>query len=67
MDPLLEKRIWLSPYNYCQNNSFNRVDPDGMLDDEYDVIINEDGTETKKRVNGNGGTRVDYYNYKGGF
>lgn len=32
-DPLVEKRYWVSPYNYVQNNPLNRIDPDGMLDD----------------------------------
>ena len=31
VDPLQEERIWLSPYNYCQNNPINRVDPTGAL------------------------------------
>ncbi|WP_291368787.1 RHS repeat-associated core domain-containing protein [Cyclobacterium sp.] len=33
LDPLASKRDWLSPYNYVQNNSLNRTDPDGMLDE----------------------------------
>jgi hypothetical protein len=33
IDQLSEKRLWLSPYNYCQNNPIIRIDPDGNLDD----------------------------------
>jgi hypothetical protein len=33
VDPLAEKRSWVSPYNFVQNNPINRVDPDGRLDD----------------------------------
>jgi hypothetical protein len=36
-DPMAEKREWLSPYNYVQNNPVIRVDKDGMLDD---IVIN---------------------------
>jgi len=32
-DPMSEKREWLSPYNYVQNNPVIRVDPDGAFDD----------------------------------
>ena len=30
MDPLAEKKPWLSPYIYCSDNPVNRVDPTGM-------------------------------------
>ena len=38
-DPLFEKKPWISRYAYCSNNPVNRVDPTGMLDDEWDVDL----------------------------
>ncbi len=46
MDPLGEMRINQTPYNYVSNNPIARIDPDGMLDDEY--IFNSDGEYTGK-------------------
>ncbi|MEL7005208.1 MAG: hypothetical protein AAFN93_21100 [Bacteroidota bacterium] len=38
VDALAEKRSWLSPFQYAQNNSILRIDPDGNLDSPiYDV------------------------------
>jgi RHS repeat-associated protein len=37
VDPLSDERPSLSPYNYCQLNPVMRVDPTGMLDDEFGV------------------------------
>jgi hypothetical protein len=34
---MAEARISLSPYSYVQNNPIARIDPTGMLDDEYEV------------------------------
>jgi len=33
VDPLKEKRAWLAPYNYVQNNPIKNTDPTGALDD----------------------------------
>jgi RHS repeat-associated protein len=32
VDPLCEKKPWISPYVYCSDNPVNRVDPDGRQD-----------------------------------
>jgi len=34
------EREWLSTYNYVQNNPMLRVDPDGMLDNDYLIRTN---------------------------
>ena len=35
VDPLAEKRNWLSPYQYVQNNPVLRIAPNGILDELY--------------------------------
>ena len=35
IDPMAEKRYSISPYAYCSNNPITRIDPTGMLDDDY--------------------------------
>ena len=32
IDPMASARLWVSPYNYVQNNPVNAIDPDGALD-----------------------------------
>jgi len=33
VDPLGDERVWVSPYNFNQNNPINRIDPTGALDE----------------------------------
>ena len=45
-DPLAEKRINITPYNYVSNNPVLRIDLDGRLDgDYYDKELNKIGTD----------------------
>jgi RHS repeat-associated protein len=37
VDPMAHEREWLSPYNFCSLDPINRVDPDGALDDEWEI------------------------------
>ncbi len=67
VDPMAEKRSWVSPYVYCQNNLVGRVDPTGALDtNNDDYIINRSGEITQ--VDNTGGSSYDvlweedYYN-----
>lgn len=32
VDPKADKRFWVTPYNFVQNNPVNRVDPNGLTD-----------------------------------
>ena len=41
IDPMSDKRNWLTLYNYVQNNPLLRIDPTGAIDIFY---INNDGT-----------------------
>ncbi|MDD3893093.1 MAG: JAB-like toxin 1 domain-containing protein [Bacteroidales bacterium] len=64
VDPLAEKKPWLSPYHFCSNNPLNRLDPDGRDDFELNnkgQIVNR--IENKKADNiyilNNDGKRID--------
>ena len=35
VDPLVAKRVWVSSFNFVQNNPLLRIDPSGSLDDWY--------------------------------
>ena len=41
VDPLAEKRYWMNPYNYVQNNPMNRFDPNGLTDYTLDKKTGE--------------------------
>ncbi len=41
IDPMTDKREWLTPYQYVQNSPMLRIDPDGAFDKFY---ANNDGT-----------------------
>jgi hypothetical protein len=45
VDPMKEERIWLNPYNYVQNNPINRIDPNGMLDEDKNNSTEEKGLQ----------------------
>jgi hypothetical protein len=45
-DPLAEKYLSISPYNYCMDNPVRFIDPNGMNVDEYQ--FNSDGQYTGK-------------------
>jgi RHS repeat-associated protein len=36
VDPMADKRSWVSPYSYVQNSPVMRVDPSGALDTDSD-------------------------------
>ena len=41
IDPLAEKRNYLSPYNFCSNNPVSRIDPMGLTDYAFNVKTGE--------------------------
>jgi len=57
VDPMVHKREWLSPYNFCSLDPINRTDPTGALDDWFqnektgDVYFN---SEMRKGDEGTG-------------
>lgn len=67
VDPMVEKRQWASPYNFVQNNPLAKIDPNGMLDDNYDIYApdaNGNTNITVERTNDATNTYT-YYNSDG--
>jgi len=62
VDPMSDERSWLSPYNYCQNNPVMLTDPDGMLDDEWEVVVGTSGVKLNK-LSDKGGDDVQIINF----
>jgi len=51
VDPMSSERPSLTPYSFVSNNPIMRVDPTGMLDTKFDVLM-EDGTTETKEIDG---------------
>ena len=68
VDPLAEKYVGFSPYNYTLNNPVMLVDVDGMgVEGEYDIVTNDDGTTTKRKISTLGDDEgIDFYHYRNG-
>ena len=47
VDPMWEKYMGMSPYNYCMGNPVKMVDPDGM---RSFTVTKEDGTEEQMEI-----------------
>ena len=65
-DPLTSEFPSWSPYNYVENNPIRMVDPTGLAPNEYDQVINEDGSSTTTKVSNLGGDAVDFTHITGG-
>jgi hypothetical protein len=59
---MVEKHPNLSSYNYCSNNPVNRIDPTGMLDDGWEIDL-ENRVITKISIEG--GNSTQHVNLKG--
>jgi len=58
VDPMVDERPWISPYNFVQNNPILRIDPNGALDTKYEDEVTgeliedvDDGISQTVKVN----------------
>jgi RHS repeat-associated protein len=65
VDPFSDKRNWLTPYNYVQNNPIIRIDPTGAFD-EFTEEVDADGNVKRTKISNLGGDKVDFTHIKGG-
>ena len=56
-DALFEEKPWITPYHYCSNNPVVRVDPSGMLDDEWQY---DPTAKSLSWISTKGGDNVQY-------
>jgi len=67
VDPLAEKFAAWSPYTYTLDNPVRLVDRDGMeAEDEWEIIINKDGTSSTRWISDRGGDKTDYIRTRNG-
>jgi len=50
VNPMAEKKPWLSQYHYCSNNPINRIDPDGRNDIFNSAGVLEERTKTGSNI-----------------
>ncbi len=63
VDPLSDEYPGTSPFMYVRGNPVMLIDPNGMNDDEWNVIQKEDGTNELQWVSGKGGSKTQIINY----
>jgi len=67
IDPKQSQRTNLTPYNFCGDNPINRIDPDGQLDGEHEIIRDKNGKIVKNKLNTMGDDDcIDYVHHKEG-
>ena len=55
-DPMMDQKLWLSPYNYCSNNPVGRTDLSGKKDRPFN-------RKKDKKITYEEGTATPIYNY----
>lgn len=64
VDQLAEKYNSWSTYQYVRNNPILRIDPNGMNDDTWDLVVKANGTTTITKVNDKDGVKIQHINCK---